>query len=135
MGDGFFVETKDFVLFGLAICGALLSSTTIGLTYLRNRRRLRVTCRVLYFLEEGNNTPYFDVEAVNAGTRPVTVNSINIKMPNTRYMVPLRYNYDEIQLRVNAKLPVTLADGETAKMVMSLDKVREAPARRNSPAK
>lgn len=124
MADGFFVETKDLVLFGLAIYGAGLSTVTIALAFLRNRRQLKVTCTVSYYFEPGRFDPYFQVEAVNTGTRPVTVTSINVKLPNGKFMMA-HPNYDDVQQRANTQLPATLADGESAKMMIALDKLKE----------
>ena len=124
MSDGFFVETKDFVLFGLAIYGAALSTVGVVLAILRNRRHLRISCTVSYYVEPGRFEPYFQVEAVNKGTRPVTVTSINIKLPNGKFMMA-HPNYDDVQLRANTQLPATLADGESAKMMVALDKLKE----------
>lgn len=125
MADGFFVETKDLVLFGLAIYGAGLSTVTIALAFLRNRRRLKVTCAVSYYYDPVRFLPYLQIEAVNTGTRPVTVTRINIKLPNGEYMVALPSNYDDVQLRANTELPATLSDGESAKMMIALGNVRE----------
>ena len=124
MTDGLFVETKDLVLFGLATYGAALSTVTVALALLRNRRRLKVNCTVSYYLEPGRFDPYLQIEAVNTGTRPATVTSISCKLPNGKFMMASP-NYDDVQLRANTQLPATLADGESAKMMISLERVKE----------
>ena len=124
MAYGVFVETKDLVLFGLATYGAVLSSVTVAIALLRNRRRLKVTCTVSYYFEPGRFDPYLQIEAVNTGTRPVTVTSISCKLPNGEFMMASP-NYDDVQLRANTQLPATLADGEAAKVMIALDKVKQ----------
>ena len=125
MASGIFIETKDLVLFGLALYGAVLSSVTVAQALLRNRRRLKVTCVVSYYSGPGIFDPYLHIEAVNTGTRPVTVTNISYKLPNGNFMMALPNHYDDVQLRANTPLPATLADGESAKMMISLTKVKE----------
>lgn len=117
------METKDLVLFVLATYGAVLSTVTVGLTFLRNRRKLRVTCTVAYYMDVTRFDPYVQIVAVNLGRRPVTVTSIGWTVPNGKYMLASP-SVDDVQARTNTPLPATLSDGESAKMMVSLAKLK-----------
>ena len=122
-GSGFFVETKDVVFLAIAGYAALVSTVTLIRALVRDRRRVRVSHNFPLFVSQGLSIQYISIEVVNTGHRSVTITNLVWNVPGGKSLNPFP-PIDLVQEQLNTKLPVELSDGESAKMVLELDKVR-----------
>jgi len=103
----------DYITLGIAIWGALLSTILAIRNIQKDKRQIRVSCRLIEQTISQDGTPYnliVGIKAVNAGHRDVRLEYAGLITKNGKYYVS-----------DTKKLPVTLRDGDAVTIGIKLD--------------
>ena len=114
-----FSIAKEMVLFALAIYGAVLSTWNLISAIRKDRRAIRVTAGSKILVDGYGNSgnTWAHIEATNLGQRPVTVTMIAFEIDGGGRLFNMRgATYPGLD---NSALPITLADGQTARLHQS----------------
>ena len=116
---------KDLALLALALYGAILS--TINWRHAARREATRIKLAIGTMRPAAGSQPgppYARVEAINVGQRTVTLDILTLELPSgARMFTPYNTGIAGIE---STRLPATLADGETARYVVSCDEIGRA---------
>lgn len=121
-----FGNIKDTALFVLAVYGAALSTFNWRQAIQKDRRVVEVSLsRAHPIFQNGQiGSNYIKIYAVNIGHRSVTVDTLALQLSDgSRLVTVVKDDFGEM---VDTKLPVKLADGESARVVGSYHRVAEA---------
>jgi hypothetical protein len=120
-----FTITKDGVLFTLAIYGAVLSTWNLVKAILKDRRAVRVTVGSKIPVFNGQfGTAWAHIEATNIGQRPVTISMIALEVEGGGRLFDMQNaSYPGME---NTALPITLADGQTARLHLACADIAQA---------
>lgn len=115
------LSTVELLTLLLALYGAVLS-TVLGIRELRkDRRQIRVTCRMaLTPSPTGGVWEFVSVEAVNTGHRPVEITMAGLLMKNGNLFTQVRSNAGPLPL------PKKLEDGERVSVLFDYAEVKTA---------
>jgi hypothetical protein len=124
------------VLFALAIYGAVLSTWNLIKAIRKDRRAVRVTVGSKMPVGIGgplDGTAWAHVEATNVGQRPVTVTTIAFELEGGGRM----FNVGRASLpgMENTDFPVTLSDGQTARLHQAYSEIGRALIEHRVPRK
>jgi hypothetical protein len=110
-----FTISKEVVLFALAIYGAVLSTWNLIKAIRKDRRAVRVTAGSMIPVSNGQSgDAWAHVEATNIGQRPVTITMIAFELGGGGRLFNMHNtNYPGM---VDTALPITLTDGQTARL-------------------
>jgi hypothetical protein len=107
--------TKEVVLFALAIYGAVLSTWNLIKAIRKDRRAVRVTAGSKIPVTNGQTgATWAHIEATNVGQRPVTITMITLELEGGGRLFNMR-NASHQGMEDTA-LPITLTDGQTARL-------------------
>jgi hypothetical protein len=110
-----FTITKEGVLFALAIYAAILSTWNWISAIRKDRRAVRVTVGTKMPVADGNaGAAWAHIEVTNIGQRPVTITMIAFEVEDHGRMFNLQ-SAGHPGMKDTA-LPITLADGQTARL-------------------
>ncbi|HEV7599218.1 MAG TPA: hypothetical protein VGO49_03050 [Bradyrhizobium sp.] len=110
-----FTITKEGVLFALAIYAAILSTWNWISAIRKDRRAVRVTTDNKIPIYEGEFGPaWAHIEATNIGQRPVTVTMLAFELEGGGRLFNM-YKTSPPGMK-DTVLPITLADGQTARL-------------------
>jgi hypothetical protein len=115
------MSTSEILTLVLAAYAAILS-TILGIAQLgRERRRVKVNCRLAVSATPGGKSAEFiSIQAVNMGQRPVEVHMAGLLMNNGR-------TFTQVASRIGPiPLPRKLQDGESVTILIDLDKAKLA---------
>ena len=101
---------KDYVLFGLAIYAAVLSSLNWWQSRRKDRRTLRVTLKRGVVRIGDGHSAFAVIEAVNTGHRTISITRLTAELPNKKQIELTRSS----AIFLNTPLPATLGDGDIA---------------------
>jgi hypothetical protein len=121
-----FTITKEGVLFALAIYAALLSTWNLISAIRKDRRAIRVTAGSKIPVDANGQTgeTWAHIEATNLGQRPVTVTMIAFEIDGGGRLFNMRAgHYPGME---NTALPITLADGQSARLHQSYADIGQA---------
>jgi hypothetical protein len=110
-----FTVTKEGVLFALAIYAAILSTWNWISAIRKDRRAVRVTVGTKMPVANGNaGAAWAHIEVTNIGQRPVTITMIAFEVEDRGRMFNMQSaGHPGME---NTPLPITLADGHTARL-------------------
>jgi hypothetical protein len=131
-----FSVAKDVVLFALAIYGAALSTWNLIQAIRKDRRAVRVTVGRKMPVGIGGpleGTAWAHVEATNIGQRPVTVTTIAFEIEGGGRLFSV--GQASLPGMQNTDLPVTLADGQTARLHQAYSEIGRALIEHRTPRK
>lgn len=119
-----FEFAKDVVLFVLAIYAAILSTINFIQSHRRDRRSLKVTMNTVMPTYGPNlGPPYAQLQAVNAGHRPVTVTVLTFQLPNGKWLMPMWR--DVLPGTPDSDFPINLGQGDAARRTFSYKEVAD----------
>ena len=113
---------KDYVLFGLAIYAAVLSSLNWWQSRRKDRRTLRVTLKRGVVRIGDGHSAFAVIEAVNTGHRTISITRLTAELPNKKQIELTRSS----AIFLNTPLPATLGDGDIATSHVALVDMVEA---------
>ncbi len=125
MESGFFVSTKDLIFILIAGYAAVVSTVSLLRGIWHDRRRVRVTRNTSFAVGDHGSVRYLVVEAVNVGYREVKITQVSWGLPNGETLIP-GPDPDFVQGQLTTKLPITLRDGGSAQMLLTIDAVRQS---------
>ncbi|MFH1342868.1 MAG: hypothetical protein ABIL01_16955 [Pseudomonadota bacterium] len=118
---------KETVLFVLAIYGAGLSTWNLFTTRRKERRAVRVAMGTKMPMGTGSERDgraFAHLEVTNSGHRPVTITRIGLQLPDGKWLHPgLSRRHDALG---DTEMPITLADGQTARLHYAYADIAEA---------
>jgi len=121
---------KDVLLFLLAVYGAALSTFNWRQSVRKERRSITVNMSTaMLALSDGSIVPDFlEVKATNNGHRSVTVVTLTIETPAGERLY--RMTRDGYPGMVDTPLPVSLSDGQSARLFLAYQDIAAALIRK-----
>jgi hypothetical protein len=117
--------TKELILFGLAIYGAVLSTWNLIKAIRKDRRAVRVTADSRIPAANGQaGATWAHIEATNVGQRPVTITVITLELEGGGRLFNM-HNANHPGMEDTA-LPITLTDGQTARLHQAYANIGQA---------
>jgi hypothetical protein len=124
MEDGSLTAAKDLGLLALALYGAILSTINWRHAARREAAQIKVVAGMMPATKSQGGLPYARVEAINVGSRSVTIDILTMELPSgARIFTP--YITGIVGLE-STRLPATLDDGETARYIVSCEEIGRA---------
>ena len=115
------MSTSEILTLVIAAYAAILSTILGIVQFRRERRAVKVTCRLaVSALPDGQTVELVSIEAVNTGHRPVELHMAGLLMSNGHSFVQAASRVGRIPL------PRKLTDGESVSILLDLDKARLA---------
>jgi hypothetical protein len=123
-----FASTKDIILFALAIYGALLSTWNLIQAIRKEARSIRVTAgsKIPVFTNGEMGKTWVHLEATNIGQRPVTVTTLAFELGAGRRLFNMQHSGQNPPGLEDTALPITLADGQTARLHYAYSDIAQA---------
>ena len=133
-------DIRGWIALALGAAGTALSVYNMILAKKKDRRQLEISAGTsMIVMDNGDWGPDFlTIKATNTGTRPVTVTSLSIELPNGGSLLSL--HKPTILGVQDSPLPMTLSDGQSAEVhffrpdvISQLKKAHKHGASRSKP--
>jgi len=120
------MKPSDVITLFIALYGAILSTAIFWREQQKDRRTLRVSCRISFGISARGTTTgqhYLSIEAVNNGHRPITITQVGLLTNTKEICIPVMSDPNFYPI------PKKLEDGESVMVHMDWNDITNADPR------